>query len=85
MKGLELVKHPSIASEQAHQPQRKWYPLAALPDDMVAYCRAGFEAYRRGDRFLLHWHEDDDPVAHDPGLPDRAVPLPATRVSRAAG
>ncbi|MFD9972147.1 methyltransferase domain-containing protein [Streptomyces sp. NPDC059017] len=62
-----------------------WHPLAALPDDMVAYCRAGFEAYRRGERFVLHWHEDGDPIGHDPGLPDRAVPLPMTRVSPAAG
>lgn len=77
--GEPYNREPHKCSELA------WHPLAALPDDMVAYCRAGFEAYRRGDRFLLHWHEDDDPVAHDPGLPDRAVPLPATRVSRAAG
>ncbi|MFG3305525.1 methyltransferase domain-containing protein [Streptomyces wuyuanensis] len=76
--GVPYNREPHKCSELA------WHPLAALPDDMVAYCRAGFEAYRRGDRFLLHWHEDDDPVAHDPGLPDRAVPLPATRVSPAA-
>ncbi|MEU2112928.1 methyltransferase domain-containing protein [Streptomyces sp. NPDC019507] len=76
--GEPYNREPHKCSELA------WHPLAALPDDMVAYCRAGFEAYRRGDRFLLHWHEDDDPVAHDPGLPDRAVPLPATRVSPAA-
>ncbi|WP_432075470.1 methyltransferase domain-containing protein [Streptomyces wuyuanensis] len=77
--GEPYNREPHKCSELA------WHPLAALPDDMVAYCRAGFEAYRRGDRFLLHWHEDDDPVAHDPCLPDRAVPLPATRVSPAAG
>ncbi|GBQ01925.1 methyltransferase domain-containing protein [Streptomyces spongiicola] len=62
-----------------------WHPLAALPEDMVAYSRAGFAAYRRGERFVLHWHEDDDPVGHDPAVPDRAVPLPMTDVSPAAG
>ncbi|MCZ7461226.1 NUDIX hydrolase [Streptomyces sp. WMMC940] len=77
--GEPYNREPHKCSELA------WHPLAALPDDMVAYCRAGFEAYRRGERFVLHWHEDDDPIAHDPGLPDRAVPLPTTRVSPAAG
>ncbi|MEV0775397.1 methyltransferase domain-containing protein [Streptomyces sp. NPDC050428] len=55
-----------------------WHPLAALPDDMVAYCRAGLEAYRAGERFVLHWHEDTDPVAHDPAGISRAVPLART-------
>ncbi|MBB1242474.1 NUDIX domain-containing protein [Streptomyces durbertensis] len=58
-----------------------WYPLGALPDgpgQMVAYCRAGIEAYLAGERFVLHWHEPDDPVDHDPSRPDRVVPLPAT-------
>ncbi|MFC9425159.1 methyltransferase domain-containing protein [Streptomyces sp. NPDC056987] len=55
-----------------------WHPLSGLPDDMVAYCRAGLDAYRAGERFVLHWHEDDDPVAHSPGT-DRSTVLPATR------
>ncbi len=53
-----------------------WYPLDALPDDMVAYCRAGFDAYRAGDRFVLHWHRAGDAIAFDPELPGRAVALP---------
>ncbi|AXG77093.1 methyltransferase domain-containing protein [Streptomyces paludis] len=56
-----------------------WHPLSALPDDIVAYCRAGLDAYRAGERFVIHWHEDDDPIAHTPDAPDRAVLLPATR------
>jgi SAM-dependent methyltransferase/ADP-ribose pyrophosphatase YjhB (NUDIX family) len=52
-----------------------WYPMAELPDDMVAYCRAGIDAYRRGHRFLLHLHESGDAIAHAPDGPDRAVPL----------
>ncbi|WP_067271970.1 methyltransferase domain-containing protein [Streptomyces jeddahensis] len=49
-----------------------WHRLSELPDDMVAYCRAGFEAYRAGQRFVLHWHEDGDAIAYDPGGPVRA-------------
>ena len=52
-----------------------WFPLDALPDDMVAYCRAGLEAYRAGHRFALHWHEPDDPIAYAPEGPDRLTPL----------
>ncbi|HWU10115.1 MAG TPA: NUDIX domain-containing protein, partial [Streptomyces sp.] len=53
-----------------------WYPLDALPDDMVAYCREGLDGYRAGQRFLIHWHEDADTVAYAPRGPRRAVPLP---------
>ncbi|MFE1973413.1 methyltransferase domain-containing protein [Streptomyces hygroscopicus] len=52
-----------------------WFPLDALPDDMVAYCRAGLDAYRTGRRFTLHWHEPGDPIAYDPAGPDRLTPL----------
>lgn len=61
-----------------------WYPLADLPDDMVAYCRAGIDAYRTGHRFLLHLHESGDSIAYDPKGPDRKVRLapPGVPVSR---
>lgn len=52
-----------------------WAELDALPDDMVAYCRAGLDSYRAGERFLIHWHEDGDPVAYEARGPRRAVPL----------
>ncbi len=52
-----------------------WHPLDDLPDDMVAYCRAGLERLRAGDHFAVHWQRDEDTVAHDPGAPDRSVPL----------
>lgn len=58
--------------------QLDWFPLDALPDDMVAYCRAGLEAYRAGHRFALHWHRPGDSIAYDPAAPDRVVVLPAT-------
>ncbi|MFE2296230.1 trifunctional class I SAM-dependent methyltransferase/NUDIX hydrolase/VOC family protein [Streptomyces sp. NPDC059452] len=54
-----------------------WFPLDALPDDMVAYCRAGLDGYRAGEHFMLHWHEDGDPIAHRPEGVRRAVALPA--------
>lgn len=56
-----------------------WFPLDALPDDMVAYCRAGLDAYRAGRRFVLHWHHPGDTVAYDPAGPDRAVALRPSR------
>ncbi|MFI8816690.1 MULTISPECIES: trifunctional class I SAM-dependent methyltransferase/NUDIX hydrolase/VOC family protein [unclassified Streptomyces] len=52
-----------------------WFPLDALPDDIVAYCRAGLDGYRADERFLIHWHEDGDPIAYDPAGIARAVPL----------
>lgn len=42
-----------------------WHPLAALPHDMVAYCRAGLAAWRAGERFTVHWQSDDESVAYD--------------------
>ncbi|MYX10284.1 methyltransferase domain-containing protein [Streptomyces sp. SID8375] len=52
-----------------------WFPLDALPDDMVAYCRAGLDGLRAGHRFLLHRHRPGDAIAYDPVGPDRAVVL----------
>ncbi|NGO80637.1 methyltransferase domain-containing protein [Streptomyces sp. YC504] len=54
-----------------------WYPLSGLPDGMVAYARAGVEAHRAGERFVLHWHEDGDAIAYESAR-DRSVPLPRT-------
>ena len=61
-----------------------WYPLAGLPDDMVAYCRAALDACRAGHRFVLHLHESGDSIAHAPDGPERTVPLspPAVPGSR---
>ena len=60
----------------------RWFPLDALPGDMVAYCRAGLEAYRAGERFVLHWHRPGDAIVHDPAAPDRAVVLPVSDPGR---
>ncbi|MFD6419952.1 methyltransferase domain-containing protein [Streptomyces sp. NPDC060194] len=81
--------HPAGGEPSNREPdkcsQLDWFPLDALPDDMVAYCRAGLDAYRAGDRFVLHRHEAGDPVAHRPGGPGRAVVLPETATARPAG
>ncbi|MFJ5829424.1 NUDIX domain-containing protein [Streptomyces sp. NPDC093089] len=59
-----------------------WFPLDALPDPMVAYCRAGLDAYRAGAPVALHFQDPDDGIAyspspgHDPGL-DRLHLVPA--------
>ncbi|WP_269856183.1 NUDIX domain-containing protein [Streptomyces sp. RPT161] len=67
----------------------EWFELDALPDDMVAYCRAGVDAYRAGDRFVLHWHHAGDSIGYPPRSPGRAVVLPHnepdTRPSQPAG
>ncbi|MFJ8674556.1 methyltransferase domain-containing protein [Streptomyces sp. NPDC093589] len=57
--------------------QLDWFPWDGLPDDMVAYCRAGLDGIRAGHRFLLHWHRPGDPIAHDPSAAGRALALDA--------
>ncbi|MFE7776718.1 methyltransferase domain-containing protein [Streptomyces sp. NPDC057445] len=74
--GEPYNREPHKCSELA------WHRFDALPDDMVASCRAGFEAYRKGERFVVHWHEDGDSIAYDPHSPGRALPLPVTRGGR---
>ncbi|MFH8481468.1 methyltransferase domain-containing protein [Streptomyces sp. NPDC018055] len=68
--------HPPRNAEPEKCSELDWFPLDALPDDMVAYCRAGLDGYRAGEHFMIHWHEDGDPVAHRPDGPRRAVALP---------
>jgi ADP-ribose pyrophosphatase YjhB (NUDIX family) len=60
----------------------RWFPLHALPDDMVGYCRAGLDAYRAGERFALHWHQPGDSIGYAPGGSDRLVVLPAVEPRR---
>jgi SAM-dependent methyltransferase len=72
---------PEPVNREPHKcSELSWFPLAALPDDMVAYCRAGIDAYRTGHRFLLHLHERGDTIAHAPDGPARAVPLASATV-----
>lgn len=44
-----------------------WYALDALPAPMVAYCRAGLDAYRAGLPAAVHFQRPGDPVEHRDG------------------
>ncbi|WP_326681638.1 NUDIX domain-containing protein [Streptomyces sp. NBC_01237] len=44
-----------------------WAPLHALPAQMVAYCRAGLDAYTAGARLAVHFQLPGDSIAFDPG------------------
>lgn len=44
----------------------EWVALEALPADMVAYCRAGLDAYSAGARLAVHFQLPGDPIAFDP-------------------
>ncbi|MEU3479609.1 phosphotransferase [Streptomyces sp. NPDC033754] len=55
-----------------------WFPFDALPEPMVAYCRAGLDAYLAGARMAVHFQEPGDPIAYVPKA-DRL------RLVRAAG
>ncbi|MDX6761146.1 MULTISPECIES: NUDIX domain-containing protein [Streptomyces] len=48
-----------------------WYPLDALPCPMVAYCRAGLDAYLAGLPAAVHFQQPGDAVEHDQGGRDR--------------
>ncbi|MBB0243642.1 phosphotransferase [Streptomyces alkaliphilus] len=52
-----------------------WFALDRLPEPMVAYCRAGLDAYRAGARMAVHFQEPGDPIAYAPAA-DRLVPVP---------
>ncbi|MFF0000535.1 phosphotransferase [Streptomyces avermitilis] len=52
-----------------------WFSFDALPEPMVAYCRAGLDAYRAGARMAVHFQEPGDPIAYDRSA-DRLVLVP---------
>ncbi|EGX61865.1 hypothetical protein SZN_00850 [Streptomyces zinciresistens K42] len=62
-----------------------WARLDALPHGMVAYCRAGLDAYRAGARIAVHFQMSGDAIAYDPGadrlrlVPDATGPDRGTR------
>ncbi|WP_433177330.1 phosphotransferase [Actinoallomurus sp. CA-150999] len=55
-----------------------WYRLDDLPSPMVAYCRAGLDAYRAGDRLAVHFQQPADPIAYDTAA-DRLRHIPEAR------
>ncbi|MFK0256393.1 phosphotransferase [Streptomyces sp. NPDC090445] len=64
--GEPAVMEPAVCDAMA------WYPLDALPEPMVAYCRAGLDAYRDGHPGAVHFQQPGDPVPHREDGPDRA-------------
>ncbi|MEU6353607.1 phosphotransferase [Streptomyces sp. NPDC047072] len=52
-----------------------WFRLDALPVPMVAYCRAGLDAYRASARLAVHFQEPEDTIAYDPST-DRLRIIP---------
>ncbi|RKT02948.1 ADP-ribose pyrophosphatase YjhB (NUDIX family) [Streptomyces sp. 3211.6] len=48
-----------------------WYPLDTLPDPMVAYCRAGLDAYHAGLPAAVHFQQPGDAIEHRSDGPDR--------------
>ncbi|MFE6977127.1 phosphotransferase [Streptomyces sp. NPDC057682] len=72
--GTPAVMEPQVCDAM------DWFAFDALPEPMVAYCRAGLDAYRAGVRMAVHFQEPGDPIAYDP-FADRLVlvPEPAAR------
>ncbi|MGW3404853.1 NUDIX hydrolase [Streptomyces zhihengii] len=58
--GTPRVREPQVCDAM------DWFPLDALPAPMVAYCRAGIDAYRAGGGIAVHFQDPGDPIAHDP-------------------
>ncbi|MFJ8648789.1 NUDIX domain-containing protein [Streptomyces sp. NPDC093546] len=57
-RGAPEIREPAVCDGM------DWFPLDALPSPMVAYCRAGLDAYGSGARLALHFQEPGDPVAY---------------------
>lgn len=55
----------------------EWFALDELPEPMVAYCRAGLDAYRAGAQLAVHFQEPGDSLAYAPSA-DRLLLVPGT-------
>ncbi|MFA7764797.1 phosphotransferase [Streptomyces sp. NRRL S-448] len=67
--GNPAVREPAVCDAMG------WFPLDALPEPIVAYCKAGLDTYRAGEVMALHFQEPGDPIAYTPAL-DRRRALP---------
>ncbi|MEY9956758.1 phosphotransferase [Streptacidiphilus sp. MAP5-52] len=69
--GEPRICEPELCTEMG------FWPLDALPDkELVAYCHAGLDAYRHGQRVVLHRQQPGDTVAFQPDGPERSHILP---------
>ncbi|MFC9930114.1 phosphotransferase [Streptomyces sp. NPDC127190] len=67
--GTPKVMEPQVCDAMG------WFALDKLPEPMVAYCRAGLDAYRAGARMAVHFQEPGDPIAYTPAA-DRLTLVP---------
>lgn len=75
-KGTPHIREPSVCDAMG------WFPLDAPPAPMVAYCRAGLDAYRSGHHMALHFQNPDDPIPYDADV-DRRRPVRTAPASTA--
>jgi 8-oxo-dGTP pyrophosphatase MutT (NUDIX family)/Ser/Thr protein kinase RdoA (MazF antagonist) len=69
--GTPEVKEPKVCDAMG------WFGFDALPEPMVAYCRAGLDAYRAGVPVALHFQEPGDTIGYDPAVDRiRLAPVP---------
>ncbi|MFF9673599.1 phosphotransferase [Streptomyces eurythermus] len=68
-RGTPQVMEPEVCDAMG------WFAFDELPEPMVAYCRAGLDAYRAGAHMSVHFQEPGDPIAYDPVL-DRTLLVP---------
>ncbi|WP_055587060.1 NUDIX domain-containing protein [Streptacidiphilus griseoplanus] len=72
--GEPRICEPDLCTEMG------WWPMDSLPEkELVAYCHAGLDAYRRGQHVVLHRQQPGDTVAYQPQGPQRSHALPLTR------
>lgn len=60
--GTPEIREPDVCDAM------DWFAFDALPEPMVAYCRAGLDAYRAGAGVALHFQEPGDPIGYDPAI-----------------
>ncbi|WP_243088154.1 NUDIX domain-containing protein [Streptomyces sp. 891-h] len=72
--GTPHVREPPVCDAM------DWFGLDNLPDPMVAYCRAGLDAYRSGARLAVHFQRPGDAIAYVPEQ-DRLRLIPTTDAS----
>ncbi|MGW0672591.1 NUDIX hydrolase [Streptomyces sp. NPDC002746] len=66
--GTPGIREPAVCDAMG------WFPLHTPPTPMVAYCRAGLDAYRNGQHMAIHFQNPDDPIAYDADV-DRRRPV----------